>query len=170
MPVTLYTYVDLYDRILTSLSHLLDKGEAFAAEKGISTDDMLDWRLIDDMHPLRFQAAAVINFSRSWTARVAGHDVPGDIDRGTADLASLRAGIAQSKAHLSALAPEHFAGRDDEQLTVQITDTLSPSFPAGRWLSVFASTNIYFHLSMSYAILRVNGVPIGKIDLFAGQL
>jgi hypothetical protein len=170
MPVTLYTYVNLYDRILTSLGHLLDRGESFAEEQGLSADEMLDWKLIDDMHPLRFQAGVVINFTRSWTARVAGHEVPEGLDQATTDLAGLRAGIAGAKAHLAALTPAHFEGRDDEPLTIQITDTLSPTFPAGQWLSVFASTNIYFHLSMAYAILRMKGVPIGKIDLFAGQL
>ena len=45
---------------------------------------------------------------------------------------------------------------------------MEPTLPAGQWLSVFATTNIYFHLSMAYAILRMKGVPIGKIDLFAG--
>ncbi|HVI99281.1 MAG TPA: DUF1993 domain-containing protein [Sphingomonas sp.] len=169
MAVTLYTFVELYDRILGSLSHLLDKGEAYGREHGISTDEMFDWRLIEDMHPLRFQAAVVVNFTRSWTARVAGHDAPDAMDQ-TTDLAGFRAAIADAKAHLAALTPEHFAGRDDVPLTVRITDTLEPTFPAGQWLSVFASTNIYFHLSMVYAILRMKGVPIGKIDLFAGRL
>jgi hypothetical protein len=169
MAVSLFTFVDLYDRLLGSLSHLLDKGEAFAGEHGISTDEMLDWRLVEDMHPLRFQAAVVVNFSRSWTARVAGHDVPGNMDQ-TADLAGFRAAIADARAHLAALTPEHFEGRDAVPLTVRITDTMVPTFPAGQWLSVFASTNIYFHLSMVYAILRQKGVPIGKIDLFAGRL
>ena len=169
MTVTLYTFVDLYDRVLGSLSHLLDKGEAFAGEHDISTDDMLDWRLVEDMHPLRFQAAVVVNFTRSWTARVAGHDVPEGMNQ-TTDLAGFRAAIGDAKAHLAALTPEHFAGRDGVPLTVQITDTLEPTFPAGQWLSAFASTNIYFHLSMVYAILRLKGVPIGKIDLFAGRL
>jgi uncharacterized protein len=170
MPVTLYTYVDLYDRLLGSLSHLLDKGEAFAKEQGVSPDEMLEWRLCEDMHPLRFQAGVVVNFTRSWTARVAGQEPPANIDQGTTDMAGLRAGIADARAHLAALRPEHFEGRDDVPLTVQITDTLSPTFPAGQWLSVFASTNLYFHLSMAYAILRMKGVPIGKIDLFAGRL
>ena len=169
MTVTLYTFVDLYDRVLGSLSHLLDKGEAYAGEHGISTDEMLDWRLVEDMHPLRFQAAVVVNFTRSWTARVAGHDVPDGMDQ-TTDLAGFHAAIADAKAHLAGLTPEHFAGRDAVPLTVQITDTMEPTFPAGQWLSVFASTNIYFHLSVVYAILRLKGVPIGKIDLFAGRL
>ena len=169
MTVTLYTFVELYDRVLGSLSHLLDKGEAYADEHAISTDQMLDWRLVDDMHPLRFQAAVVVNFTRSWTARVVGHDVPGSMDQ-TTNLAGFRGAIADAKAHLAALTPDHFKDRDELPLTVQITDTLEPTLPAGQWLSVFASTNIYFHLSMVYAILRMKGVPIGKIDLFAGRL
>lgn len=169
MPVTLHTFVDLYDRVLGSLSHLLDQGEAFAAEKGVATDEMLDWRLIDDMHPLRFQVAVVINFTRSWTARVAGREAHESVDQAT-DIAGFRAAIADAKTHLASIEPAHFAGRDDVPLTVQITDTMEPTFPAGQWLSVFATTNIYFHLSMVYAILRMKGVPIGKIDLFAGQL
>src|SRR3569623_1432807 len=141
MPITLHGFVGLYDRVLGSLSHILDKGEAYAGEKGISTDEMLDWKLIDDMAPLRFQAMVVINFTRSWTARVAGQ-----------------------------LAPQQLDGREEEPLTVQPGDTMEPTLPAGQRLSVFATTNIYFHLSIAYAILRMKGVPIGKADLFAGRL
>jgi hypothetical protein len=169
MTVTLHTFVDLYDRVLGSLSHLLDKGEAYAMERGISTDAMLDWRLVDDMAPLRFQVMVVTNFTRSWTARVAGQPVPDGIED-TLDLAGFRAAIADSKAHLATLTPEHFAGRDDAPITFKIADIMEPTLPAGQWLSVFATTNIYFHLSIAYAILRANGVPIGKADLFAGRI
>lgn len=169
MPIDLYTFVELYDRTLGSLAHLLDKGEAFAAEQGVSTDEMLDWRLIDDMHPLRFQIVVVVNFTRRWTARVAGLPEPDAVEQ-TVDLAGFRAAIAEARAYLVRLAREQFAGRDDMPLTFQITDTLEPTMPAGQWLSVFATTNVYFHLSMVYAILRMKGAPIGKIDLFAGRL
>ena len=169
MAITLHTFVDLYDRVLGSLSHLLDKGEAYATEQGLSTDAMLDWRLVDDMAPLRFQVMVVTNFTRSWTARVAGQPVPDGIED-TLDLASFRSAIAESKAHLAAIAPEHFAGRDDAPITFKIADIMEPTLPAGQWLSVFATTNIYFHLSIAYAILRANGVPIGKADLFAGRI
>jgi hypothetical protein len=125
--------------------------------------------LIDDMHPLRFQAEVVISFSRQWTARVAGMPVP-DRLADTVTLEDLRAAIKTAQADLAALTPDRFAGRDDEAMTFQITDTMTPTLPAGQWLSVFATTNIYFHLSMAYAILRMKGVPLGKIDLFAGRL
>ena len=169
MPFTLHGFVGLYDRVLGSLSHILDKGEAYVTEKGISTDEMLDWKLIDDMAPLRFQIMVVVNFTRTWTARVAGQPVPEGIEDNL-DLAGFRDAIAESKAHLAALAPEHFAGRDDEPITFKIGDIMEPTLPAGQWLSVFATTNIYFHLSIAYAILRAKGVPIGKADVFAGRI
>ena len=169
MTVDLFTFVDLYDRVLDTLSHLLDKGEAFAAERGLSADQWLDWRLADDMHPLRFQAMVVVNFTRLWTARVADLPEPTPADQ-SLDLAGFRAALTDARAQLAALTRDQFAGRDTVPLTFQITDTLRPTMPAAQWLSVFATTNIYFHLSMVYAILRSNGAPLGKIDFFAGRL
>jgi len=69
---------------------------------------------------------------------------------------------------LSTLTPADFEGRDDVPLTVQIGTGMTPTLPASQWLTVFASTNLYFHLSMAYAILRARGVQIGKTDVFAG--
>jgi hypothetical protein len=169
MPITMFSFVGLYERTLGSLAHLLEKGVEFATSQGTDPEAILDWRLIDDMHPLRFQAEVVISFSRQWTARAAGLPVP-DRLADTASLDELRAAIATAQADLAALTPEQFAGRDDQPMTIQITDTMEPTLPTGQWVSVFATTNIYFHLSMAYAILRMKGVPIGKIDLFAGRL
>ena len=169
MPISMFSFVGMYDRLLDSLAHLLDKGAAFAAADGSDPDAILDWRLIDDMHPLRFQAEVVISFARQWIARAAGLPVPERLPEGLT-LDGLRAAITTAKTDLSALTPDQFAGRDDLPLTVQITEQMTPTLPAGQWLSVFATTNIYFHLSMAYAILRMKGVPIGKIDLFAGRL
>ena len=58
---------------------------------------------------------------------------------------------------LAALTPEQFAGRDDVPLTVQIGTGMEPTLPSGNWLIVFASTNLYCHLSTVYAILRSHG-------------
>ncbi len=88
----------------------------------------------------------------------------------TLDLAGFRAAIADAKAHLAAVEPAHFEGREQEPLTVKLGEIMEPTLPAGQWMSVFATTNIYFHLSIAYAILRAKGVPIGKADLFAGRI
>lgn len=169
MMVNLFTFVDLYSRALTALSHILAKGAEHAKAKGVSEKDLLDWRLIEDMQPLRFQIAVVCNFSKQWTARAAGLPVPADIADGL-DLAGFQAQIAAAKAYLAGLKPEQFAGRDDVPLKVMIGTGMEPTLPAGQWLTVFATTNLYFHLSTAYGILRSKGVPIGKIDLFAGGL
>lgn len=169
MPVNLFTFVDLYSRALTTAAHLLDKGAEHTRATGAGEGEMLDWSLIGDMQPLRFQVMVVCNFARQWPARVAGLPVPAEVTADL-DLAGFHAAIDEAKAWLAALKPEQFEGRDEIPLTFQIGTGLEPTLPSGQWLSVFATTNLYFHLSTAYAILRARGVPIGKADLFASGL
>jgi hypothetical protein len=166
--VSLFTFVDLYAKGLGTLDHILEKGAEQARAIGASEAEMLEWRLIDDMNPLRFQCFVVINFSKQWPARVAGLDIPADIANDL-DLAGLRAEIANAKSYLAGLKAEQFAGRDDVSLTVNLGQ-MEATFPAGQWLANFATTNFYFHLSTAYGILRMKGTQIGKRDLFAGGL
>jgi uncharacterized protein len=166
--VCLFTFVDLYSKALATLDHVLSKGAEFAASKGVSEAEMLEWRLIDDMNPLRFQAFVVINFAKQWPARAVGAEPPADI-AADLDLKGLKAAIAEARASLAGLKAEQFDGRDDVALKVNLGQ-IEPELPLGQWLSGFATTNLYFHLSMAYAILRARGVALGKIDLFAGGL
>lgn len=168
MTTSLFTFTELFSRVLGTLDHVLEQGAQHAKSIGVNEADMLEWRLIDDMNPMRFQAFVVINFTRQWPARAAGLEVPADI-ASDLDLAGLRAEIANSKAYLAALKPEQFAGRDDVPLKVNLGQ-MEATFGAGQWLTVFGATNIYFHMSMAYAICRAKGTPIGKRDLFAGGL
>ena len=168
MTVCLFTFVELYSKGLGTLDNLLTKGAAFAASKGQSKADMFEWRLIDDMATLRFQANVVINFSKQWPARVAGLAVPEAISEDL-DLAGFKAAIADAKAYLAGLKAEQFEGRDAAPITFNLGQ-FEPTLPAGQWLSSFATTNFYFHLSTAYGILRHKGVQIGKPDLFAGGL
>lgn len=169
MTIGLFTFVDLHSRALATADGLLSKGVARAASLGISEREMLDWRLIEDMQPLRFQLMVVCNFAQQWPARVAGIPVPEAIDD-QGDVAGFRAAIAASSAFLAALRPDQFEGRDDVPITYAIGPGMEPTLPAGRWLSVFATTNLHFHLSIAYGILRANGAPLGKVDLFASGL
>jgi hypothetical protein len=164
LAVDLFTFVDLYTRIVDTAAHILTKGADHARKQGVSEIEMLDWRLIDDMNPLRFQLRVVCNFPRLWPARVAGLPLSPEIgdDR---DVAGFQAALADARRFLAALPPEIFVDREEIPLTVDI-GLLEPTLPAARWLTVFATTNLYFHVSMAYAILRAHGVPIGKVDLF----
>jgi hypothetical protein len=129
--VCLFTFVDLYSKGLSTLDHLLEKGAEHARAIGASEAEMLEWRLIDDMNPLRFQCFVVINFAKQWTARAAGLEVPADIPNDL-DLAGVRAAIVEAKAYLAALKPEQFEGRDDVALTVMLGTGFEPTFPAGQ--------------------------------------
>lgn len=169
MTVRLFTFVDLFDRALATADHLLTKGVERAGHLGVSEADMLSWRLIGDMHPLAFQLMVVTNFAQQWPARVAGLPVPEAIGADL-DVAGLHAAIAASRAFLAGLAEAQLDGRDDTPITFAISPGMEPTLPAGQWLSVFAMTNIQFHLSIAYGILRAHGAAIGKSDLFAAGL
>src|SRR3569832_658978 len=112
MAVNLFTFIDLYSRLLTTATHLLNKGAAHAKAEGLDPETILDWRLIDDMQPLRFQIMVVCNFTRLWPARVAGLTVPAEFPA-TLSLAHFLMEFFAAMAYLASFMPELFAGRDD---------------------------------------------------------
>ena len=169
MTTTLFSFVDLFRRQLDTAAHLLTKGSAFAAEKGIAESDMLGWRLAADMHPLSFQAMVVINFSQSWIARAIDVAIPDPVTANL-DVAGYQAAITAAKTWLAALTPEQFTDREDVPVTAQLGPNMEPTLPAAQWVTVFAATNVAFHANMVYAILRTNGVPLGKLDVFPSGL
>lgn len=168
MKVGLSTFGELYAKGLDTLRNILEKGAAFAEEQGASSEDMLGWSLAPDMFPLRRQAQIVISFAQQWALRAAGLQVPATLE-GESSLEDLYDAIAAAKDQLATLSPELFEGRDDVMLTMSI-GTIEPTMPLGQWVSGFATTNFYFHLTIAYAILRARGVPLGKPDMFGGGL
>lgn len=169
MTVRLFTFVEMFSRTLVTADHLLDRGATHAEDLGQDREAALDWRLIETMHPLRFQIMVVCNFARQWPARAAGLPVPESIDD-TLDLAGFKAALAEGRAFLAGLSEDQFEGRDEVPITFRIGEGMEPTLPAERWITSFATTNIYFHLSTAYGILRARGADLGKVDLFAGGL
>jgi hypothetical protein len=164
----LYSFVHLYEQGLDTLANILQKGAAHAHTAGVSEAEMLEWRLAPDMFPLRRQAQIVCSFAQQWPARAAGLAVPAALE-GESSVADLLQAVADAKSYLTTLEPAQLEGRDDVPLTIELGE-LKPTMPMGQWVTGFATTNFYFHLSMAYAILRMKGVPLGKRDLFAGGL
>ena len=167
MKVDLAAVVFGWDKALGSTDHVLSKGADFARDKGIAESEMLDWRLAPDMFPLSRQVQVVCNLVQQWAARAANVDVPAEPHGGT--VAELKADIAAARQFLAGFKAEQFGGRDDVLVEVDL-GMISPTMPIGQWISSFAQTNILFHLSIAYAILRSRGVPLGKPDLFGGGL
>ncbi|MBK8629025.1 MAG: DUF1993 family protein [Sphingomonadales bacterium] len=170
MAVSLYSFVPMYRRVIETAAHLLAKGKAHAAAHDISEADMLAWTLAEDMLPLSFQLAVVRNFSLGWTARAADLPVPEAVIGAEMNMEAFEAAFAEAIAALDAMTADQFAGRDEASITFKIGDIMEPTLPAGQWITGFATTNIYFHLSMIYAILRMKGVALGKLDMFPAGL
>jgi hypothetical protein len=168
MKIDLYSFVGIYSRGLGTLAHLLRKGSEHAAASGVFEEEMLDWRLAEDMFPLRRQAQIVCNFAQQWPARAAGLSVPEGLKEAPT-MAELLEGIADAKSYLQGLESSQFEGRDEVPLTMNL-GSIAPTMPLGQWVAGFATTNFYFHLSIAYAILRSRGVALTKPDLFAGGL
>lgn len=168
MSVSLFSFVEMYTKGLASLQAVLEKGRAFAAEQGIDETDMLGWRLADDMFPLWRQAQIVAVFGMRWPLRAAGK---GEIEEpdGAMDFDQLFALIATARDTLAGLSADQFEGKGDAMFTMPL-GIMQPDMLIERWVTGFATTNFYFHLSIAYAILRQRGVPVGKVDLFAGGL
>jgi uncharacterized protein len=167
---SLYSFVEVYVRALETAEHLLGKGLIFAQEKGVSGSDMLGWRLVDDMNPLSFQFAVMINFSNGWIARAVDLPVPEPVIGADLDGAGMKEALSDAKALPASISPEQINRNDDMPITHKIGDIMEPTLPAGQWIRGYGLTNIHFHLSMVYAILRLKGAPLGKIDLFPSGL
>jgi uncharacterized protein len=163
---SLYSFVEIYVRALQTAEHLLGKGLAFAEEKGVAETDMLGWRLVDDMNPLSFQFAILINFCNGWVARAAGVPIPETIIGADLDSAGFKTALTDAKAFLAGITPDQINANEELSITHKLGDIMEPTLPAGQWIRGYGLTNIHFHLSMAYAILRLKGVPVGKIDLF----
>jgi uncharacterized protein len=170
MPMHLFTFIAMYRRDLDTLAHLLRRGQAFAAEQGFTDASMLEWRLAEDMHPMAFQIAAVVNLAGGWSARAAAKPVPDVVVGAEHGVAGLLTAIAVARAGLDALTEADLAGRDDAPISFTIMEGMAPTLPAGQWLSGFVTTNVHFHLNVAYAILRMKGVRLGKADLFPSGL
>lgn len=167
MPVSLYDFITIFDRQAQATLQILNKGADHAAANGIDEHTLLhQWRLAEDMHPLAFQIAAVANFAGGWSARAAGMEAPERVEFADMTLEGARKVLCDASAFAQSITPEALVGRDDVDLHHEIMPGMAPTLSVTRWIEGFALTNIYFHNDMAYAILRANGVKLGKMDAF----
>jgi len=151
---------------LSVLSHLLTKGEESANEKGTNTDEIPEWRLIDDMKPLFFQIQSACNtvqntlgfFKLEQPTEADDEKTLDDLQHRIAKTVKLLEKLDRKFVESNAEAPVHIpAGAGGIDFTAQKA-VLKMSIP-----------NFYFHVSMAYAILRAKGVPVGKGDWLKGD-
>lgn len=151
---------------LRVLARLLDRAEAHFAAKGRDPEALMDLRLAPDMNPFPSQFESAVNNAVGSVARLRG--LPVRRVEGLASLADLRKALEEALAELSDLDPGVFAEADTREIVLP-----SPKgdrhFGGLDYVLRLALPNVHFHTAIAYAILRAEGVEIGKRD-FLGDL
>jgi len=151
---------------LTSLSKILAKGVAHAEAKGFKPEVLLQARLAPDMHPLPNQIQIASDAAKGAGARLAGVEIPSFPDTETS-FPELQARIEKTQAFLKGLDRAAFAGAEDREIVLKVGPN-DWKMPGRQFLTTFALPNFFFHVTTAYAILRHNGVEIGKRDFLGG--
>lgn len=163
MPLSMYRMtVPVFQRGLTNLKTYLDKAEAYATEKGLDPAALVNARLAPDMLPLAGQIQRVTDTAKLTVARLTGIDAPRFEDTETS-IAELRERIANTEAFLAGVAAEALDGSDAREVTIS-PGGVKATMRGDEYLATFALPNFYFHIATTHAILRQQGVPIGKMD------
>lgn len=152
--------------MLRSLSAILDKGAAHAEAKKIDPAVFLNSRLAPDMFPLTRQVQIACDQLKGCAARLAGVEVPAHPDTETS-FQELKARIEKTIDFAEGLDRAKFDGAEDRAVTMKVGPA-EITFPGPVFAFEFTAPNFYFHCAMTYAILRHNGVEIGKPDFLAG--
>lgn len=149
-------------RALNTLDTLLDKAAASAEARKFDAAVLLGSRLAPDMFTLTRQVQIACDFCKGPLARLAGIDNP-KFEDVESTIPDLKARIARTREFVNSVPAASLDGAEDRDISIQAgSQTLE--FKGLPYLLGFALPNMYFHMSMAYAILRHNGVDIGKRD------
>lgn len=156
--MTLYDQsIAAYRARLNTMSGLLSK--AAAHPKG---DALLQARLADDMHPLATQVRFVTNLPGEALPRLTGREFASRDDNETT-IAAAQAALEETKALLDSVDASELVAAD-ETLVLDLPNGMQFTMTAEQYVQDWSLPNFYFHLTTAYAILRMEGLDIGKID------
>jgi hypothetical protein len=155
--------VPVFSQMLNSLSAILHKAEAHAAEKNIEPTVFLQARLSPDMFPLLRQVQIAADFARGVSARLAGLEVP-KVEDSQQSFADCQALIAFSLDFIQAIAPEQINGQEQREIVTRPGTPKERRFNGQAYLLTYGIPQFFFHVTTAYAILRHNGVELGKKD------
>ena len=147
---------------MRNLSTILDKTQAYIDAKKIDPAALLQFRLFPDMLNLTRQIQIASDTAKGVIARLAGVDIPAYEDNETS-VAELQARIAKTIAFIEGFTPAQIDGTEDMAIVTKRGDK-ETHYTGMQFLLGHAIPNVYFHVSIAFAILRHNGVEIGKRD------
>ena len=167
MAITIYDQiVPPLTKMLTNLDNVLKKAEADAETRKIDPSVFVNGRLAPDMLPLTRQVQIMTDQAKGGASRLAGLEPPKWPDE-EKTFADLHARIAKAIAYLNTFKPAQFDGADTRKIELKVPNA-TLTFTGKDYLLTNLLPNFYFHYTTAYAILRHNGVQIGKRDYLAG--
>ncbi len=153
-------------KMLTSLERWLDKAVEHAKARSLDPENFVQARLAPDQYPLVKQIQGACDAAKFAAARLTGKEAPKHPDTETT-LPQLRERIRAVVAYLDGFAEADFAGAGDKLLELPFLE--GKVVRGGDYFNEMANPNFYFHVVTAYAILRHNGVDLGKRD-FIGSM
>jgi len=168
MTISMYqSSVVVFIRHLENLSAILKKSEAHAEAKKIDQTVLLNARLFPDMLPLTRQIQIACDAVKFGAGRLAEVEMPvfEDVEKSFPELYER---ITKTIKFLQTIKPEQIDGKEALKITYTQRNKES-NFIGQPYLLNYVLPNLYFHISIAYAILRHNGVEIGKKD-YLGSL
>lgn len=168
MPISMYeASIPVFTHVLGNLTAILEKGQAHARDRGFDPAVLVGARLAPDMFPLSRQVQIATDVVKGFAARMTGAQPPNWPDtESTFD--ELIARIGKAVDYLGTVDPSSLSGTWDKTISFAIRGE-PVSFQGLAYLQKFVLPNLFFHTSMTYAILRHNGVELGKRD-FLGSI
>lgn len=154
--------VPVFVHTLDALSAILDKAAAFAEAKKVDPVVMCGLRLTVDMLPLSRQVSTSCDFAKLCVARLSGVEAP-KFNDDEKDFAELRSRIERTLEFIRSVPQADIEAGGERIISLKIAGVQREIKP-GNYLSFYALPNFYFHATAVYAILRANGVELGKKD------
>src|SRR5690242_1816818 len=151
-----------FANVLTNLLTVLKKGEAFAVAKKIEPSVLVNARLAPDMFALARQVQIASDQSKGCVSRLAGLEPPSYEDK-EQTFAELYARLEKTIAYIQSIKPAQLEGSDTRAIELK-QRARTRHFKGLGYLFDYTYPNFYFHVTTAYAILRHNGVDIGKGD------
>jgi hypothetical protein len=159
--------IPVFRHMLTNLSHILDKAAAHAEARKFDPANLLTYRLAPDMLSFTKQVQIACDSAKIAAARIAGLEWP-KYDDNEASFPELKARIQKTLDFLATIPPEKLDGTEEKELKIPTGRETSRTMKAQDYLRFHALPNVFFHVTTAYAILRHNGVELGKTDYLAG--
>jgi hypothetical protein len=164
MTSPMYTFaVPVFKQMLTALRAELTQASQHATTRSIEPDALLQARLYPDMFALVKQVQIAADFARGVSARLAGVEPP-TADGQEKSFADLDALLAQTLSFLDGLNASQFEGSESREIVLRPGTPKEKKLTGQAYLANYGLPQFFFHVTTAYALLRHNGIALGKRD------